>query len=169
MDTTSLSGTRADLLVVVQELGREGVVPFSSRIASNKPWGAPLAGLLAQYLVSCTFLFFVPPGDAYFFMISCETPSSYPSKSQLTNVSSCVVLLEYRQRPRLAGSLSAIHSTSQRMGLGSTIQSEQGSRSRLPQLEHLLARCSFYPAFARTGSIPKPSILGGFLIGLACT
>ncbi|KAH6908758.1 high-affinity methionine permease [Coprinopsis sp. MPI-PUGE-AT-0042] len=55
---------------VVQELGREGVVPFSSRIASNKPWGAPLTGLLVQYLVSCTFLFFVPSGDAYFFMIS---------------------------------------------------------------------------------------------------
>jgi Amino acid permease len=60
--------------LVVQELGREGVVPFSSQLASNKPWGAPLTGLLVQYVISCTFLFFVPPGDAYYFMISCENP-----------------------------------------------------------------------------------------------
>jgi len=59
---------------VIQELGREGILPYSSIFASSQPFSAPLAGLFAQYLVSCTFLFSVPPGDAYLFLI---TLSSY--------------------------------------------------------------------------------------------
>jgi len=55
---------------VIQELGREGILPFASVFASNKPFNAPLAGLTTQYLVSCTFLFAIPPGDAYLFLIS---------------------------------------------------------------------------------------------------
>ncbi|KAJ3520567.1 hypothetical protein NMY22_g12697 [Coprinellus aureogranulatus] len=55
---------------VIQELGREGVVPFAAFFASNKPFGAPLPGLFTQYAVSCVFLLLVPPGDAYLFLIS---------------------------------------------------------------------------------------------------
>jgi len=58
------------LVAVIQELGREGIIPYSAFFASNKPFNAPLAGLFTQYLVSCTFLFAVPPGDAYLFLIS---------------------------------------------------------------------------------------------------
>uniref|UniRef100_A0A0W0F3G9 Putative APC amino acid permease n=1 Tax=Moniliophthora roreri TaxID=221103 RepID=A0A0W0F3G9_MONRR len=55
---------------VIQELGREGLLPFSSFFASNKPFNAPLAGLFTQYVVSCAFMILPPPGDAYLFMIS---------------------------------------------------------------------------------------------------
>ncbi|KAG6899249.1 hypothetical protein C0993_011951, partial [Termitomyces sp. T159_Od127] len=37
---------------VIQELGREGILPYPSFFASNKPFGAPLAGFFTQYLVS---------------------------------------------------------------------------------------------------------------------
>ncbi|RPD65685.1 amino acid transporter [Lentinus tigrinus ALCF2SS1-7] len=60
---------------VVQELGREGVLPFSSFFASNKPFNAPLGGLFEQWLVTSTLVLLVPPGDAYLFMLSL---SSYP-------------------------------------------------------------------------------------------
>ncbi|KAF8881204.1 amino acid permease-domain-containing protein [Infundibulicybe gibba] len=60
---------------VVQELGREAVLPFSPVFASNKPFNAPLAGLFAQYIVSCTFVLAPPPGDAYLFMISLSSYS----------------------------------------------------------------------------------------------
>ena len=56
---------------VVQELGREGVLPFSSLFASNKPFGAPFAGLFEQWLVTSGLVLLVPPGDAYLFMLSC--------------------------------------------------------------------------------------------------
>jgi hypothetical protein len=62
---------------VVQELGREGILPFSSFFASNRPFNAPLAGLFTEYLVSCIYLFVVPPGDAYIFLIN--------SKSNITD------------------------------------------------------------------------------------
>ncbi|KAF8996252.1 APC amino acid permease [Cyathus striatus] len=55
---------------VIQELGREGILPYASFFASNKPFNAPLSGLFTQYLVSCTFLLAVPAGDAYLFLIS---------------------------------------------------------------------------------------------------
>ncbi|RDB27614.1 High-affinity methionine permease [Hypsizygus marmoreus] len=60
---------------VVQELGREGLVPYPSFFASNKPFGAPLAGLFTQYLVSCAIMLAPPPGDAYLFMISLSSYS----------------------------------------------------------------------------------------------
>jgi len=76
---------------VIQELGREGILPHSSFFASNKPFNAPLAGLFTQYLVSCTFLFVVPPGDAYLFLISL---SSY-SLSLINTLVSFGLLLLY--------------------------------------------------------------------------
>ncbi|KAJ6571447.1 APC amino acid permease [Mycena capillaripes] len=60
---------------VIQELGREGILPYSAFFASNKPFGAPLAGLLTQYLVSVLFVLGPPPGDAYLFMISTSSYS----------------------------------------------------------------------------------------------
>ncbi|KAJ7206905.1 APC amino acid permease [Mycena pura] len=60
---------------VIQELGREGILPYSAFFASNKPFGAPLTGLLTQYLVSCLFVLGPPPGDAYLFMISTSSYS----------------------------------------------------------------------------------------------
>ncbi|KAJ7599194.1 APC amino acid permease [Mycena floridula] len=60
---------------VIQELGREGILPYSAFFASSKPFGAPLAGLFAQYTISCAVLFVAPPGDAYLFMISTSSYS----------------------------------------------------------------------------------------------
>jgi len=60
---------------VVQELGREGVLPHSSFFASNKPFNTPLAGLFIQYLVSVILMAVAPPGDAYLFIVNY---SSYP-------------------------------------------------------------------------------------------
>ncbi|KAJ4483579.1 APC amino acid permease [Lentinula aciculospora] len=75
---------------VVQELGREGLLPFSGFFSSNKPFGAPLAGLFTQYVVSVAFVILPPPGDAYLFMISL---SSYCSALINTLVSFGLLLL----------------------------------------------------------------------------
>lgn len=55
---------------VVQELGKEGILPFSSFFASNKPFGAPMAGLLEQWAINSLLVAFVPAGDAYHFMLN---------------------------------------------------------------------------------------------------
>ncbi|KAF9003168.1 APC amino acid permease [Hymenopellis radicata] len=60
---------------VIQELGREGVLPFAAFFSSNKPFNAPLAALVTQWFFSCTFVILPPPGDAYLFMISLSSYS----------------------------------------------------------------------------------------------
>lgn len=50
---------------IVQELGREGILPFSGFFASNKPFGAPFAGLFEHWIVSIIIMLAPPPGDAY--------------------------------------------------------------------------------------------------------
>ncbi|RMD41295.1 hypothetical protein DV735_g3842, partial [Chaetothyriales sp. CBS 134920] len=50
---------------LVQELGREGILPFSNFWASNKPFNAPLAGLFEHWVVAAVIMLAPPPGDAY--------------------------------------------------------------------------------------------------------
>ncbi|KAH7094392.1 high-affinity methionine permease [Paraphoma chrysanthemicola] len=55
---------------LVQELGREGILPFSRFWASNRPFNAPLAGLFEHWLVSVIIMLAPPPGDAYNFILN---------------------------------------------------------------------------------------------------
>ncbi|KAF8655580.1 hypothetical protein AX16_003001 [Volvariella volvacea WC 439] len=55
---------------IIQELGREGVLPFSSVFASNKPIGAPLAALTSQVVFSVIIMSIPPASDAYLFIIN---------------------------------------------------------------------------------------------------
>ncbi|EPS30529.1 High-affinity methionine permease [Penicillium oxalicum] len=55
---------------IVQELGREGVLPCSKFFASNWPFHSPAAGLLEHYVVSAVILLAPPPGDAYNFLLN---------------------------------------------------------------------------------------------------
>ncbi|KAF3386712.1 High-affinity methionine permease [Penicillium rolfsii] len=55
---------------IVQELGREGVLPFSKFFASNWPFHSPAAGLFEHYIVSAIILLAPPPGDAYNFLLN---------------------------------------------------------------------------------------------------
>jgi len=55
---------------LVQELGREGILPWSKLWASNRPFNAPLAGLFEHWLVSVIIMLAPPPGDAYNFILN---------------------------------------------------------------------------------------------------
>lgn len=55
---------------LVQELGREGILPWSRFWASNRPFNAPLAGLFEHWLVSVIIMLAPPPGDAYNFILN---------------------------------------------------------------------------------------------------
>ena len=50
---------------IVQELGREGILPWSRFWASNKPFNAPFTGLFEHWVVSMVIMLAPPPGDAY--------------------------------------------------------------------------------------------------------
>ncbi|PKY00292.1 high affinity methionine permease [Aspergillus campestris IBT 28561] len=55
---------------IVQEMGREGILPFSKLWASNKPFNAPAAGLFEHWVVSVIIMLAPPPGDAYNFLVN---------------------------------------------------------------------------------------------------
>lgn len=59
----------ADVRIVIQELGREGVLPLSAFWASNSPFNSPAAGLFEHYLISVIVMLAPPPGDAYNFLL----------------------------------------------------------------------------------------------------
>jgi amino acid transporter len=59
---------------IVQEIGREGILPFSRLWASNKPFNSPLAGLFEHWVVSVIIMLAPPPGDAYNFILKCVLP-----------------------------------------------------------------------------------------------
>lgn len=63
-------------MLVVQELGREGVLPFSKLWASNWPFHSPAAGLFEHYLVSAVIMLAPPPGDAYNFLLKYVLPDT---------------------------------------------------------------------------------------------
>lgn len=55
---------------IVQELGKEGVLPFSGFFASSKPFNTPMAGLFTHWVVSVIIMLAPPPGDAYNFILN---------------------------------------------------------------------------------------------------
>ena len=65
---------------VIQELGREGILPWSSFFASNKPFDAPFTGLFEHWVVSVIIMLAPPPGDAYNFSKSQSSPTLAPSR-----------------------------------------------------------------------------------------
>ncbi|KAI0683765.1 amino acid transporter [Cytidiella melzeri] len=81
---------------VIQELGREGILPFSSFFGSNKPYETPMGGLFSQWFTTSLLVASIPPGDAYLFMLNA---SSYP----LTIINTMV-----------SGGLLFLHSTNNR-------------------------------------------------------
>jgi amino acid transporter len=54
---------------LVQELGREGILPFSKLWASNRPFNAPTAGLFEHWVICVIIMLAPPPGDAFNFII----------------------------------------------------------------------------------------------------
>jgi amino acid transporter len=79
---------------LVQELGREGVLPFSRFWASNRPFNAPLAGLFEHWLVTAITILAPPAGDAYNFVLNLI---SYPLAIINTFVAGALIHL-YRNR-----------------------------------------------------------------------
>ncbi|KAF8655586.1 hypothetical protein AX16_003007 [Volvariella volvacea WC 439] len=75
---------------MVQELGREGVLPFSHVFASNKPFNAPLAALSSHLVFSVVIMFLPPTSDAYLFLINL---ASYDASLINTLVSFGLLLL----------------------------------------------------------------------------
>ncbi|KAK9478196.1 amino acid permease-domain-containing protein [Lipomyces japonicus] len=79
---------------IVQELAREGILPLSNIISSNKPFNAPMAGLFVHWLVSVIIMLGPPPGDAYNFILNLI---SYPLSVVNTAVAAGLIYLYFNK------------------------------------------------------------------------
>ncbi|CZT11685.1 probable low-affinity methionine permease [Rhynchosporium graminicola] len=79
---------------LVQEIGREGILPFSRFWSSNKPCNAPFVGLFEHWLVSVIVMLGPPPGDAYNFILNLI---SYPMS--IVNVFVSIALIHLYFNP----------------------------------------------------------------------
>ena len=55
---------------IIQQLAREGVLPFSSFFASSKPFNSPMVGLFQHFIICLITIIAPPPGDAYNFVLN---------------------------------------------------------------------------------------------------
>ncbi|KAL7409119.1 high affinity methionine permease, partial [Mrakia frigida] len=79
---------------VNQELGREGILPFSKFFASNKPFNSPFAGLALQWAVSLIIMLAPPGGDAYSFLLNLI---SYPLNIFNTLISFALMMVYFNK------------------------------------------------------------------------
>ncbi|TQS35076.1 hypothetical protein Golomagni_04514 [Golovinomyces magnicellulatus] len=55
--------------IVNQELGKEGLMPFSSWITKKKIWDTPTPGLFIHWFISVLVIILPPPGQIYNFLV----------------------------------------------------------------------------------------------------
>ncbi|QPG76079.1 methionine permease [Brettanomyces nanus] len=80
---------------IVQQLGREGILPFSKFFATQKPFNTPMVGLFEHWVVCVITIVAPPPGDAYNFILNLI---SYPLNIVNMFVAAGLLWLHYRNK-----------------------------------------------------------------------
>ncbi|VEU22152.1 DEKNAAC103118 [Brettanomyces naardenensis] len=80
---------------IIQQLGREGVLPFSSFFATQRPFNTPAVGLLEHWIICVITILAPPPGDAYNLIMNLVT---YPMNIVNTLVAIGLLWLNFQHR-----------------------------------------------------------------------
>ncbi|RDW56405.1 hypothetical protein BP6252_14166 [Coleophoma cylindrospora] len=75
---------------ILQELAKDGVLPFSNTFMENRPFKTPIYALILHLGVTILFICAPPAGDAFTFIVSL---SSYPTTVLLTAITVGLVKL----------------------------------------------------------------------------
>ena len=84
----------SSLIVVKQELAKEGVLPFSNFWESDRPFRTPAAALLLHWIFAAVIIVAPPPGEAYFFIIDLQ---SYQGACFSALICGGLLWLQYRK------------------------------------------------------------------------
>jgi hypothetical protein len=80
-----------------QEIARQGFLPYAGLLASSRPFGAPLGGLMVHYLPSALVILLPPSSDVYAFIADVE---GYAAQYFALAISVGIIWLRLR-RPEL--------------------------------------------------------------------
>ncbi|CUM52146.1 uncharacterized protein AC631_04063 [Debaryomyces fabryi] len=83
---------------IIQQLGREGSLPFSRFFATQKPFRSPFVGLMQHWIVCIVTIVAPPPGDAYNFILNLI---SYPLNVVNTAVAFGLLYIYWQKRKGL--------------------------------------------------------------------
>ncbi|CCF46111.1 amino acid transporters [Colletotrichum higginsianum] len=89
---------------LLQELAKDGVLPFSNLFMENRPFRTPIYALLLHLGVTILFICAPPAGDAFSFVVSL---SSYPTTVLLTAITVGLVKLRFTDRENFQSPLRA--------------------------------------------------------------
>ena len=78
---------------VVQEIARQGFLPFSRTISSSKPFNAPMGALITHYIPSLLVIT-IPAGKIYSFILDVE---GYPAQFFSLAISFGLIWLRYKR------------------------------------------------------------------------
>ncbi|KAI5958784.1 MUP1 [Candida theae] len=79
---------------IIQQLGREGSLPFSRFFATSRPFGTPFVGLMQHWIVCIVTIVAPPPGDAYNFILNLI---SYPLNVVNTVLAGGLIYIYYKK------------------------------------------------------------------------
>lgn len=80
---------------IIQQLGREGILPFPNFFASSKPFNSPFVGLLQHFIVCVVTIIAPPSSDAYNFILNLI---SYPMNIINFCVSTGLLYIYWKRR-----------------------------------------------------------------------
>ncbi|KAL3425200.1 amino acid transporter [Phlyctema vagabunda] len=80
---------------LIQELAKDGVLPFSNLLMENRPFRTPVTALLLHLGVTILFIYAPPAGDAFNFVVSL---SSYPGS--VINLAITIGLVKLRLKKK---------------------------------------------------------------------
>ncbi|CCE83023.1 Piso0_002797 [Millerozyma farinosa CBS 7064] len=80
---------------IIQQLGREGSLPFSKFFATSRPFKSPFVGLMQHWIVCIVTIVAPPPGDAYNFILNLI---SYPLNVVNTAVAFGLLYIHWQKR-----------------------------------------------------------------------
>lgn len=83
---------------IIQQLGREGSLPFSRFFATQKPFRSPFVGLMQHWIVCIVTIVAPPPGDAYNFILNLI---SYPLNVVNTTIAFGLLYIYWQKRQGL--------------------------------------------------------------------
>lgn len=80
---------------IIQQLGREGILPFSRFFATSRPFDSPFVGLFQHYIVCVVTIIAPPSSDAYNFILNLI---SYPMNIINCFVSAGLLYIYWKRR-----------------------------------------------------------------------
>lgn len=83
---------------IIQQLGREGCLPFPRLFATSKPFGTPLMGCFQHWCICLATILAPPPGDAYNFVLNLI---QYPLNLINTLLAAGLLYIHWRKRKGL--------------------------------------------------------------------